>query len=311
MQTAAPGRLVDVGGLRLHLHCAGSGSPAVVLDAALGASSLSWSLVQPELARITQVCAYDRAGFGWSAAGPMPRTAGRMADELHALLVRAGVPPPYVLTGHSYGGLVMRIFAARHRDLVAGLVLVDPAHPEEWLDPGEHERRQIARGTRLCRHGSVAARLGIARMVSALVALGALVPARALAHLVSRRDLRRADEEILAPIWKLPSEVRRQLGRFWTEPKFYDALGSQIASICTSAAEARDARLDAFADLPLVVIAAGNVSERRRRLHEALVRGSPRARLVVAPDSGHWVPLDAPGVVVQAIHELVTSARRA
>jgi len=100
---APPGRLVDVGGFRLHMHCSGEGSPAIVLDAALGGSSLSWSLVQPELAKVTRACSYDRAGFGWTDAGPMPRTAGSAADELRTLLERAGVPPPHVLVGHLFG----------------------------------------------------------------------------------------------------------------------------------------------------------------------------------------------------------------
>lgn len=305
----APGRLVDVGGHRLHLHCAGHGSPAVVFDAALGASSLSWTLVQPEVARITRACSYDRAGFGWSDAGPMPRTAGRAAEELYLLLQRAGIEPPYILVGHSFGGLVMRIFAARHTDLTAGLVLVDPAHPEEWLEPGAHERRQIERGRRLCRHGATAARLGIARIVAALVNAGALTPARALAAIVSRGGLSRADEEILAPLWKLPPEARIPLRRIWTEPKFYEALGSQIETICESAAEVGAAGLQALAHLPLVVIASGSGSDRRLRLHEALARRSSQGRLVTAHDSGHWVPLDQPAAVIAAVSEMVAATR--
>ena len=104
MPVPAPGRLVDIGGMRLHLSCAGEGGPTVVLEAALGASSISWSLVQPGLARLTRVCSYDRAGFGWSDRGPMPRTARRIASELHTLLERARVPAPYLLVGHSFGG---------------------------------------------------------------------------------------------------------------------------------------------------------------------------------------------------------------
>jgi pimeloyl-ACP methyl ester carboxylesterase len=307
---APPGRLVDVGGHRLHLHCAGTGTPAVVFDAALGASSLSWSLVAPDVARITRACAYDRAGFGWSEAGPAPRTAGRIANELAQLLRSADVPPPYVLVGHSFGALVMRIFAVRNRDLTAGLVLVDPAHPEEWLDPGEDRRHQIDRGARLCRYGATAARFGIARVVAASVALGALAPARGLVGLVSRGGLSRADEEILAPMWKLPAEARRPLSRFWTEPKFFEALGSQIASICESAAEVREAGVDAFRELPIVVVAAGTSNGRRNQLHEALARRSVRGRLVIAHESGHWVPLDQPAVVVEAIARMVEIARR-
>jgi pimeloyl-ACP methyl ester carboxylesterase len=294
----------------LHLHCLGQGSPAVVFDAALGASSLSWTLVQPGVARLTRTCTYDRAGFGWSEAGPLPRTAGRVAGELRSLLHRSNIPAPFILVGHSFGGLVVRIFAARYRDLVAGLVLVDPAHPEEWLEPGERERQQIARGIRLCRHGATAARLGIARVVAGLIELGALTPARFLTSLASRGAFGRADEEILAPLWKLPQEVRRPLRRFWTEPKFYEALGSQIGSICESAAEVRDAGLAAFADLPLTVISAATSSEKRQTLHAALARASSRGRLIVAPNSGHWIPLDEPEVVVGAIEEMLVGRPR-
>src|SRR5262245_29608868 len=150
---APPGCLVDVGGFRLHMNCAGRGTPAVILESALGGSCLSWSLVQPEVARFAHVCSYDRAGFGWSDAGPLPRTASRIADELRTLLDRAGIAPPFLLVGHSFGGLVMRIFARLHRDQVSGLVLVDPAHPEDWVTPAPKEQEKIDRGIRLCRYG--------------------------------------------------------------------------------------------------------------------------------------------------------------
>ncbi|MGH9331314.1 MAG: alpha/beta fold hydrolase, partial [Vicinamibacterales bacterium] len=180
MNLFPPGRLIDVGGYRLHLNGTGAGRPTVVLDAALGGSSVSWALVQPEVARFTRVCSYDRAGFGWSDAGPMPRTVGRIVGELRTLLDRAGEPSPYVLVGHSFGGLVLRVFAARYPADVAGLVLVDPAHPEDWVNPAPKERVKIDRGVRLCRQGARAARLGVARVVAWLAGRGALAPARAL-----------------------------------------------------------------------------------------------------------------------------------
>jgi pimeloyl-ACP methyl ester carboxylesterase len=189
-----PGTLVDIGGFRLHLHCTGNGSPTIVLDAALGASSLSWSLVQPELARLSRVCSYDRGGFGWSDPGPMPRTADRIAEELHTLLERARVPPPYVLVGHSFGGLVALIFARRFRSVISGLVLVDPAHAEDWVTPAPKEQVQIDRGVRLCRYGAVTARIGLARVVSTLVGFGQIRTARLLVKVASRRGLSRQDE---------------------------------------------------------------------------------------------------------------------
>lgn len=304
MALLPPGRLVDVGGFRLHINSTGSGRPTVVLDAALGASSISWALVQPEVARFARVCSYDRAGFGWSEAGPFPRTVGRIAGELRTLLDRAGEPPPYVLVGHSFGGLVMRVFAARYRADVAGLVLVDPAHPEDWVNPAPKERAKIDRGARLCRQGGKAARLGIARGVAWLVGRGALVPARAITRLVSRGGLSREDEDVLAPIWKLPPEARKPLWHFWTQPKFFDALGSQIESMCESAAEVVDAAAEGYGDLPLVTISQTDPGDYRVRQQDALARRSTRGRHLVAGASGHWIPLDEPELVVSVIREM-------
>lgn len=305
-----PGRLVDVGGFRLHVNCAGEGSPAVVLDAALGASSLSWSLVQPHLAAMTRVCSYDRAGFGWSEAGPMPRTAGRLAAELRTLLERAAVPPPYVLVGHSFGGLVMRIFAARYRADAAALVLVDPAHPEDWVTPAPKEQARIDRGVRLCRHGARAARLGLARAVSLLVSAGALGAARALVAAASRGGLSREDEGILAPVSKLPPEARRPLAQFWTHPRFFDALGSQIGSVCVSAAETLEAAAGGYGDLPLITISSTAPGKYRLRQQDALARLSTRGRHLVAANSSHWIPLDEPQLVIDTVGSAVLAVRR-
>jgi pimeloyl-ACP methyl ester carboxylesterase len=305
MRTPPPGRLVTVGHHRLHIRCEGDGGPPVIFDAALGGSSLSWSLVQPAVARFTRTCSYDRAGFGWSDAGPLPRTAGRIGDELHELLRAASVPPPYVLVGHSYGGLVMRLYASRHPNDVAGLVLIEPAIPEEWTNPTKEQRALIARGVRLCRYGSTAARRGLAQLVSGLVRFGALRAARLVVGLVSRGGLRREDEGILAPIWKLPPEVRGVLREMWTQPKFFAALGSQIDTICESATAVMNAEPAGYGDLPLIVLSAERSGERRLQADSALARRSTRGRHILAAESGHWIPLDAPQVVVDAITTMI------
>ena len=126
-----PGKLIDVGGHRLHLYCTGQGSPTVVMDAMGGASSLAWGLVQPHVATFSRVCSYDRAGLGWSDPGPTPRTAQQFATELHALLIAAEVSGPYVLVGHSLGGFTVRMYASQHPHEVVGMVLVDAGHEDE------------------------------------------------------------------------------------------------------------------------------------------------------------------------------------
>src|SRR4051812_24508546 len=125
----APGQLVDVGGYRLHINCVGTGSPTVVIDAGWGDWSGGWSRVQPEAAKTTRVCTYDRAGMGYSDAGPLPRTADHFARELHTLLQQAGVQGPYVLVGHSFGGAPVRVFAHTYAADVAGVVLIDSMNP--------------------------------------------------------------------------------------------------------------------------------------------------------------------------------------
>jgi pimeloyl-ACP methyl ester carboxylesterase len=300
-----PGRLVDVGGFRLHALISGEQRPTVVFDAALAGSSISWTLVQPLVESFARTVSYDRAGFGWSDAGPHPRTAGRIAGELRTLLERLGEPPPYVLVGHSFGGLVMRIYAARHPERTAGLVLVDPAQPEDWVQPSPYEQSRVDRGAALCRHGARAARIGLAHVVSALVGAGALRPARSMVQLFTRGTFAASDESILAPMWKLPPAARRPLRYFWTQRKFFEALGSQIETISRSAVETLEAGTDAYRNLPLVTISSTDPGDHRMRQQEALAARSACGRHLIAPDSSHWVPLDAPAFVAEAIRGVV------
>jgi pimeloyl-ACP methyl ester carboxylesterase len=298
--------LIDVGGFRLHLQASGAGQPTVVLDAALAGSTISWTYVQPAVAALTRACAYDRAGLGRSDAGPLPRTAGRMADELRTLLDRAGERPPYLLVGHSFGGLVARIVAARFPESVAGLLLVDPAHPEDWVTPAPKEQARIDRGVALCRQGALACRLGVAHVVSALVGAGSVGLARAVVDLFTRGGVRADADWLLAPLWKLPPQSRRGLRSVWTRASFFEALGSQIASTAVSASEVLEASRDGYGDLPLTTISLTDPDPHRVRRQEALAALSTRGRHVIASSSGHWIPLDQPDVVVSEVRRLLS-----
>ena len=164
------GQLVDVGGYRLHIHCTGTGSPTVVIDGGWGAWSLEWSGVQREVAKTTQVCTYDRAGRGYSEAGPLPRNAVQFAKELHILLERANIAGPYVLAGHSLGGLPVRVFAHEYPTQVAGVVLIDS------MSPGQRTQTTLTNGqipskSIFASLPSLLARVGLVRLLA-----GSLIP---------------------------------------------------------------------------------------------------------------------------------------
>ena len=171
-----PGQMVDVGGYSLHINCTGQGSPTVVLDAGSGEWSAQWVRVQQEVSDTTRVCAYDRAGMGWSEMGPEPRDAKQISGELHAVLKGAGIEGPYVLVGHSFGGMYMQTYAARYPDEVAGVALVDSStDPDQFSqrpeaqDSDEPQKQTSAVGSQLARLGvSLPARLGIVRLLSKL-----------------------------------------------------------------------------------------------------------------------------------------------
>ncbi len=180
-----PGRMVDVGGHRLHVHVTGEprdGSPTVVLDAGMVSFSSNWAWVQGEVAKLTRVVAYDRAGLGWSDMGHQPHDAGANATQLAAALIELGVTGPFVLAGHSYGGLTMRTFAERQREDVAGMVLVDASHPDQWQRFG-FSSKLLGWGSRV---SSVLALFGLFLILDKeyrLLATG--LPARAYAELMA------------------------------------------------------------------------------------------------------------------------------
>ena len=156
-----PGEMVDVGGHSLHINCVGEGGPTVVLDAGTGEMSANWVLVQREVSDTTRVCAYDRAGMGWSEMGPEPRDATQITGELHSMLEGAGIEGPYVMVGHSFGGLYAQTYAARYPKEVAGVALIESSHPEQFSyrratrDSYEPQKQIFAVSSLLARIGAV------------------------------------------------------------------------------------------------------------------------------------------------------------
>lgn len=278
------GRLVDVGGYRLHLDCRGQGTPTIVMDSGLGGSSLDWTLVQSSLATTTQVCTYDRAGMGWSESGPAPRSPAHIAEELHLLLKNAGVPGPYVLVAHSLAGKNARLFAAAYPADVAGMVLVDA-----------RSERVDARSSKADTDGFSAALKGQATMYAVARRLG-------IARLFGAGLV---DEPLVPP------SVATEMVLLQTNPGAIDETTAEGLARSADDAALATATLGA---LPLVVIAAADSMSNTPNWPAAqagLAALSSKGRLVVAKHSKHYVQLDDPNIVIDGVNEVLASVRNA
>ncbi len=301
-----PGRLVRVNKRRMHIHVTGEGRPAVVFESGMGASCLSWSQVQPAVAEFSRAVSYDRAGQGWSDAARAPRTAEQMAQELHTLLDLAGVPGPYVLVGHSFGGYVTRAFAHLYRNDVVGMVLVDSIHPAEWEKPTPEQLTMIRVGSRYIQIATWLARLGIVRFCLARVARGSPRLAWAAASAFGA-SVSSAVERIAGEIRKLPAPIVPVVQAFWSQPKNFTSLGQHVAALPVSAAQA--AAVDSLGDLPLVVLSGDHHPLSGAHWQRDLARLSSRGVQLVAGESGHWIHLDRPELVARVIREVVAAVR--
>ena len=277
-----PGQLVDVGGYRLHIFCIGAGSPTVVIDAGLGDWSTTWSSwVQPEVARTTRVCTYDRAGMGWSDPGPLPRTAEHFAQELHTLLRNAQVPGPYVLVGHSLGGLPVRVFAHAYPAEVAGVVLIESMHPRQAESSAAATPPQAPAPASTLSILTLPARLGVMRLLAGPLDLrGGLSPETADAY---------------AAAWVRPRSLQTQLD----ESRGMGASLAQARAVTSLGAH------------PLIVLSRGqNQKPDWQAMQADLLHLSSRSEHLIADRSGHLVQLDQPAAAVDAIVRMVEQVRR-
>lgn len=289
-----PGKLVDVGGNRLHVHVRGEGGPAVVLEAGMAATSLSWALIAPELARYTTVVTYDRAGLGWSGPARTPRTPGVIASELEEALRVVGVAGPFVLVGHSFGGLVVQRFAAMFRERTAGLVLVDALRPAEFFPLTAGKERMVRLGVRLSKRGAVLARIGVVGASLRVLLNGNQMVPKLAAVVSSGAGGSSLVGRLAGEIRKLPRDLWPVIAWHWSQAKSFEGLASHLRSIPESCREMAGARLEE--SLPVTAIVAGGAES-----------GGWAAgwRVVRAERSGHWIHLDRPDLVLREVMKML------
>ena len=266
-----PGQMVDVGGYRLHINCTGNGSPTVVIDSGLGEWSTMWALVQPEVAKTTRVCTYDRAGMGWSEPGPLPRDARQIAKELDTLLRNAQIPGPYVLVAHSLGGLPARVFIGDHPSEVAGVVLIESMYPGQttyFSPPSAFSLLPIL------------ARFGIVRLLAKPLGLVTPVPGY------------EATQYSLS-----------------VSPQFVQAYLDEAHGIPDSLAQA--GAVKTFGNLPLIVLSRGLDADASWQAGQAeLPQLSTNSQHLVAEQSDHNIQLNQPDAAVAAIVKMIEQLRK-
>jgi len=278
------GQLVNVGGRKMHIDCTGTGSPVVVLDSGLGDSYLSWRKVEPEIAKFTRVCSYDRSGLGYSDSSSRARTSQVISEELHSLLQAASIPPPYVMVGHSMGGYDVRVYTSLYRSEIAGIVLVDASHPDQENRFPPELKNLEGSWRREAEFVAYSMPLGIPRLLG-------LCEESAVAR-AADCNWHAAEEQL-----------------------------SEIRSFSESAAET--AQTGSLSDLPLAVLShdpdkpsndlpadlAKSTNEAWEKMQEDLTHLSTRGTQTIAKNSSHYIQVDRPDVVVDAIRKIVGQAR--
>ncbi len=295
-----PGLLIDVGGHRLHAICRGHGSPVVLLESGIAASSLSWAVVQPEIAKFTRVCAYDRAGLAWSDAASCPRSFERIVDELSTILEHVASGERFVLVGHSFGSFVIRAYAARHPASVVGLVMVDP--PTEWLTITSQRARMLRGGRQLSRVGALLAHIGVVRACLGLLTGSAPGAPRRFVRVFGPTAARTL-QRLIGEVRKLPPDVYPILQELWCQPKCFQAMADHLRVL-----EREGMSIGALIpprNIPVVVISSGNHPPEQIAAHRMLAERSADGHHVVATRSAHWVQFDEPELVVGLVKELV------
>lgn len=306
-----PGKLVDIGGWRLHLDCRGEAKPeqpTVILEAGIGDFSVEWSLVQPGVAKFARVCSYDRADDGWSDYGPSPRTMHQIVYELHTLLVKADEKPPYVLVGHSYGGWLVQLYTSTYPSDVKGLVLIEAgaSDPLRVLGDGKPVRSsQLVTGK------------PIPAVKTGNPVVEAQIPPAIMSQLqnAARQLAPRANE---APRDKLPPDAQRMRAWAYGQPKHWAQADNPFEPEELAGLRAERAKSQyPYGNMPLVVLTRGisdaegpdskALEKEHRDDHAAVAKLSRNGKLIVAEHSGHHVQIDQPALVIDAIREVIVA----
>jgi pimeloyl-ACP methyl ester carboxylesterase len=299
---AAPQRLVRLpDGRAMNIYCLGRGDPTVILDAGLGDSAVVWRKVHARLAEGAKVCAFDRAGSGFSDPGPLPRDAAHIAEDMKALFERAGLKPPYVLVGHSLGGLNVRYYADLHPQEIVGMVLVEPAT--------EHQDERIGR--------VLPALTGVFHQQRAMFN-------RCLDRLEGRSKPSPELDEACAdqPSPDLPAEANAAAAALNAKPYHLRMLLSEFDGVMGPSSDEVAAARRSYGALPLIVLTAGesqipglSPADRGtlagviKQMHGELAASSTRGLDRIVPGSGHYVQLDKPQAVIDAVAEVVAEVK--
>lgn len=301
-----PGKLVEVDGQVLHYQESGNGDPVVVLESGITASSLSWARVAPRIARHAKVIRYDRGGLAWSGPAKQARIASRMIFELRAMLYAIGINRPVILVGHSFGGLLCLLFACRYREQVAGVVLVDPVPRCEWMPLTDIQARRLNYGIRLALRGALLARLGVVRLALTLMMVGARRFPKAIASAAGGRASSTI-ERLIGEVRKLPRDLWPVVQSHWSTPRAFLSMASHFENLYDSVAEY--GRETFPPHVPLTILSAETASVDAMDEHVADSQRSLVGTHRVVPDSGHWIHLDQPEAVAEAVLDMVRFLR--
>jgi Predicted hydrolases or acyltransferases (alpha/beta hydrolase superfamily) len=305
-----PGQLIDLGGWRLHLNCTGTaktGQPAVILEAGSGDFSVDWSLVQPGVARFARVCSYDRAGSGWSDLGPRPRTLHQKVWELHTLLEKGGMKPPYMLVGHSYGGWIVRQYASTYPDEVAGMALVES---------GADNPQRISPDGKLVRAADLVKGQAIPPVKTSGPLRESEIPPR-FVTIIQAQIKDAAPHANDPPRDKLPADAQRM--RTWTISQVKHGISNDNpveAEELTALYLERKSKEHPLGNMPLIVLSRGvredaaAAEEEHAKDQAVLVTLSTAGKQIIAKRSGHHIPIDEPDVVVTAVRDVMAAIRR-